>query len=34
LVGIDEDLSFYEGSGEGPNVAQVKEAAKKMGKKE
>jgi len=26
LVGIDEDLSFYEGAGEGPNVAGVKEA--------
>ena len=25
LVGIDEDLSFYEGAGEGPNVAKVKE---------
>lgn len=29
LVGIDEDLSFYEGGGEGPNVANVKEALKK-----
>jgi hypothetical protein len=28
LVGIDEDLSFYEGVGEGPNVAKVKEALK------
>jgi hypothetical protein len=28
LVGIDEDLSFYEGSGAGPNVAKVKEAVK------
>lgn len=26
LVGIDEDLSFYEGTEEGPNVAKVKEA--------
>jgi hypothetical protein len=26
LVGIDEDLSFYEGAAEGPNVAKVKEA--------
>ena len=26
LVGIDEDLSFYEGAGEGPNVAKVKAA--------
>ncbi len=29
LVGIDEDLSFYEGAGEGPNVAKVKEALNK-----
>ena len=29
LVGIDEDLSFYEGAVEGPNVARVKEALKK-----
>jgi hypothetical protein len=29
LVGIAEDLSFYEGTGEGPNVARVKEALKK-----
>jgi hypothetical protein len=28
LVGIDEDFSFYEGSGEGPDVAKVKEAIK------
>ena len=26
LVGIDEDFSFYEGVGQGPNVAKVKEA--------
>jgi len=26
LVGIDEDLSFYEGIGAGPSVATVKEA--------
>jgi catechol 2,3-dioxygenase-like lactoylglutathione lyase family enzyme len=26
LVGIDEDMSFYEGAGAGPNVAKVKEA--------
>jgi catechol 2,3-dioxygenase-like lactoylglutathione lyase family enzyme len=26
LVGIDEDLSKYEGNGEGPNVGKVKEA--------
>jgi hypothetical protein len=29
LVGIDEDLSFYEGAGEGPDVAKVKEAIEK-----
>jgi hypothetical protein len=29
LVGIDEDLSFYEGSGAGPDVAKVKEALRK-----
>jgi len=29
LVGIDEDLSFYEGMGEGPNVNKVKEGAAK-----
>jgi len=29
LVGIDEDLSFYEGAGEGPDVAKAKEALKK-----
>jgi hypothetical protein len=32
LVGIDEDLSFYEGSGEGPDVAKVKQALEKEGK--
>jgi hypothetical protein len=26
LVGIHEDLSFYEGAGEGPNVAKIKDA--------
>jgi catechol 2,3-dioxygenase-like lactoylglutathione lyase family enzyme len=26
LVGVDEDLSFYEGAGEGSDVAKVKEA--------
>jgi len=26
LVGINEDLSKYEGNGEGPNVGKVKEA--------
>ena len=30
LVGIEEDLSFYEGAGEGPNVAKIKEALKKI----
>ena len=30
LVGIDEDLSFYEGAGEGSNVAKVKEAVKRL----
>jgi len=30
LVGIDEDLSFYEGAGAGPNVAKVKEALQSM----
>ena len=30
LVGIDEDLSFYEGAGEGPNVGKVKEALRRM----
>ena len=29
LVGIDEDLSFYEGAGAGPDVAKMKEALKK-----
>jgi hypothetical protein len=28
LVGIDEDLSFYEGVGQGPDVAKVKDAVK------
>lgn len=30
LVGIDEDMSFYEGAGEGPNVSKVKEAVHRM----
>lgn len=30
LVGIDENLSFYEGAAEGPNVAKLKEALKRM----
>ena len=30
LVGIGEDLSFYEGAGEGPNVGRIKEALDKM----
>ena len=29
LVGIDEDMSFYEGAEAGPNVAKVKEAVSK-----
>jgi len=29
LVGVDEDLSFYEGAGAGPNVAKVKAAVAK-----
>jgi len=29
LVGIDEDMSFYEGMGAGPDVAKVKEGAAK-----
>jgi catechol 2,3-dioxygenase-like lactoylglutathione lyase family enzyme len=30
LVGTDEDLSFYEGAAEGPDVARVKEALERM----
>ena len=30
LVGINEDLSKYEGVGGGPNVAKVKDAVKKL----
>lgn len=30
LVGVDEDLSFYEGAGEGSNVARIKEALSSM----
>lgn len=30
LVGIDEDLSFYEGVGDGPNVGKVKAALGRM----
>jgi hypothetical protein len=30
LVGIDEDLSFYEGAGEGPNVGKVREALERL----
>ncbi len=29
LVGIDEDLSFYEGAGEGPDVARIRDTLKK-----
>jgi hypothetical protein len=28
LVGIDEDLSFYEGTGTGPDMAKIKETLK------
>jgi hypothetical protein len=31
LVGIDEDLSFYEGAGAGPDMAKIKEAIKRIG---
>jgi catechol 2,3-dioxygenase-like lactoylglutathione lyase family enzyme len=34
LVGIDEDLSFYEGAGVGPNVGRVKEALEKEATKQ
>lgn len=30
LVGRDENLSFYEGAGEGPDVAKVKQALEKQ----
>jgi hypothetical protein len=30
LVGINEDLSFYEGTGEGPKVAKVKESLRRI----
>lgn len=30
LVGTEEDLSFYEGAGAGPDVAKVKEAVKRL----
>jgi hypothetical protein len=33
VVGINEDLSFYEGTGEGPNIEKIKEALKKEGMK-
>jgi hypothetical protein len=33
LVGINEDLSFYEGTIEGPNVANVKEALRREASK-
>lgn len=32
LVGIDEDLSFYEGAAEGPNITKVKQALRGMEK--
>lgn len=34
LVGIDEDLSFYEGAADGPSVAKVKEALNKEATRE
>jgi hypothetical protein len=34
LVGIDEDLSFYEGAEEGPNVTKIKQALKQEAMKE
>jgi hypothetical protein len=34
LVGTDEDLSFYEGTEAGPDVAKVKEAIKKEAMKQ
>jgi hypothetical protein len=30
LVGINEDLSFYEGAGAGPDVAKIKDAVKRL----
>jgi hypothetical protein len=33
LVGINEDLSFYEGTGEGPDMEKVKDAIKKQATK-
>jgi hypothetical protein len=30
LVGIDEDLSFYEGTGAGPDAAKVKDAVERL----
>jgi hypothetical protein len=30
LVGIDEDLSFYEGDGTGPDMAKVKDAPSRI----
>jgi len=30
LVGIDEDLSFYEGAGEGSNVGKIKEVLQRI----
>ncbi len=33
LVGIDEDLSFYEGAGTGPDVTRIKETLKKQATK-
>ena len=30
LVGIDEDLSFYEGAEEGPEMGKIKETLRRM----
>ena len=30
LVGIEEDLSFYEGGGEGPDLGKVKQAVERI----
>ena len=30
LVGLDEDLSFYEGAGAGPDVGKVKDALRRL----
>jgi len=30
LVGSDEDLTFYEGGADGPDMAKIKEAIRKL----